>query len=172
VPRVSTPPPRSDRTPLHGDAARVRVRRATPTDLTTLLALEQSAFTGDRLSRAQYRRHLASASALVLVAQDGAGAVLGSALLLFRRGSTLARLYSIASAPAARGRGVGATLLAAAEAAARERGCRALRLEVRVDNGAAIGLYERAGYLRIGRYGAYYDDGADAWRYEKVLALA
>ena len=30
-------------------------------------------------------------------------------------------------------------------------------------------LYERAGYRRIGRYAGYYEDGADAWRYEKSL---
>ena len=86
--------------------------------------------------------------------------------------STLARLYSIATAPAARGRGLGATLLAAAEDAARARNCRALRLEVRVDNTAAIALYERAGYRRIGRYREYYEDGEDAWRYEKALMSA
>lgn len=147
----------------------VPIRPATEADLAALVALEQQAFRGDRMSRAQYRRHLRSAGASVLVA-TAAGDLLGSALVFFRRGSTLARLYSIATAPAARGRGLGARLLAAAEAAARARGCRALRLEVRVDNPAAIGLYERAGYRRIGAYADYYDDGADAWRYEKPLA--
>lgn len=147
----------------------VPIRPATEADLAALVALEQQAFRGDRMSRAQYRRHLRSAGASVLVA-TAAGDLLGSALVFFRRGSTLARLYSIATAPAARGRGLGARLLAAAEAAARARGCRALRLEVRVDNPAAIGLYERAGYRRIGAYAGYYDDGADAWRYEKPLA--
>ena len=150
------------------------VRAATPADLDALVALELRAFSGDRMSRVQYRRHLASPGAAVLVADapgEGEG-VLGSALVFFRRGTTLARLYSIATAPAARGRGIGASLLAATEQAARDRGCRALRLEVRVDNTAAIALYERAGYRRIGRYTAYYEDGADAWRYEKSLAIA
>lgn len=147
-----------------------RVRRGEPGDLDALVALEDSAFDGDRLSRAQYRRHLDSVTAQVLVASANAQPLLGSAVLFFRRGSALARLYSIATAPLARGRGVGAALLGAAEAAARQRGCRALRLEVRVDNAAAIGLYERAGFRRIGTYAHYYEDGADAWRYEKALA--
>ncbi|NUO71650.1 MAG: GNAT family N-acetyltransferase [Frateuria sp.] len=148
----------------------VRLRPASPTDLDALVALEERAFSGDRLSRAQYRRHLASPGAAVLVADTPDEGLLGSALVFFRRGSTLARLYSIATAQAARGRGIGTGLLAAAEHAARKRGSRALRLEVRVDNAAAIGLYERAGYRRIGRYTGYYEDGADAWRYEKGLA--
>jgi ribosomal protein S18 acetylase RimI-like enzyme len=145
------------------------VRTATPADLDALVALELSAFSGDRMSRRQYRRHLASPGAAVLVAEAPGEGLLGSALVFFRKGSARARLYSIATAPAARGRGIGARLLAAAERAARERGCRALRLEVRVDNAAAIALYERAGYRRIGRYAGYYEDGADAWRYEKTL---
>ena len=148
------------------------VRTAAPADLGALVALELRAFSGDRMSRAQYRRHLASAGAAVLVADAPGEELLGSALVFFRRGSTLARLYSIATAPAARGRGIGAQLLAAAEGAARDRGCRALRLEVRVDNAAAIALYERAGYRRIGRYADYYQDGADAWRYDKSLTAS
>jgi ribosomal protein S18 acetylase RimI-like enzyme len=148
----------------------VRVRSATPADLAALVALEQRAFAGDRLSRAQYRRHLASASATVFAADSPGEGLLGSALVFFRKSSTLARLYSIATAPSARGRGIGATLLVAAEREAARRGCRSLRLEVRMDNDAAISLYERSGYRRIGRYAGYYEDGADAWRYEKELA--
>jgi ribosomal protein S18 acetylase RimI-like enzyme len=148
------------------------VHPATQADLDALVALERRAFSGDRMSRAQYRRHLGSASAAVLVADTPQEGLLGSALVFFRRGSALARLYSIATAPAARGRGIGGHLLGAAEDAARARGCRALRLEVRVDNAAAIALYERAGYRRIGSYAGYYEDGADAWRYEKHLAAS
>lgn len=146
------------------------VRRAGPADLDALVALEQRAFRTDRLSRAQYRRHLAGARAIVLVADGSGGELLGSALVFTRNGSTLARLYSIATAPQARGRGVGAGLLTAAEQASHTHGCRALRLEVRVDNTAAISLYERNGYRRIGHYAGYYEDGTDAWRYEKTLA--
>jgi ribosomal protein S18 acetylase RimI-like enzyme len=41
---------------------------------------------------------------------------------------------------------------------------------VRADNAAALRLYERGGYRRIARLRAYYEDGADGWRYEKALA--
>ncbi|HEV2621518.1 MAG TPA: GNAT family N-acetyltransferase [Frateuria sp.] len=151
------------------DPSSTPVRTAAPADLDALVALELRAFSGDRMSRAQYRRHLVSPHAAVLVADAGDEGLLGSALVFFRKGSAVARLYSIATAPAARGRGIGTALLTAAEQAARQRGSRALRLEVRVDNPTAIGLYERAGYRRIGRYAGYYEDGADAWRYGKPL---
>jgi ribosomal protein S18 acetylase RimI-like enzyme len=147
----------------------VRVRRAQPSDLDELVALEQASFDGDRLSRAQYRRHLDSDSALVLAAVAVPHRLLGAAVLFFRKGSAAARLYSIASDPAARGRGVGGALLDAAEAAARRHRRRLLRLEVRADNTAAIRLYERAGYRRGRHLAGYYEDGADGWRYEKAL---
>jgi ribosomal protein S18 acetylase RimI-like enzyme len=150
--------------------AAVRVRRAELSDLDDLVALEQATFDSDRLSRAQYRRHLDSGSARVLVASANRRRFLGTALVFFRKGSAVARLYSLASRPEARGKGVGSELMAAVEKAARQRGCRTLRLEVRTDNATAIRFYERLGYRRFGRLEGFYEDGTDAWRYEKPLA--
>jgi ribosomal-protein-alanine N-acetyltransferase len=150
--------------------AGVRVRRAELSDLDELVALERDSFASDRLSRAQYRRHLDSDSAQVWVASAPSRQFLGSAVLFFRKRSAVARLYSIASRREARGQGIGSALIGAAEAAAGQRRCRALRLEVRTDNAEAMRLYERLGFRRIGRYAKYYADGADAWRYEKELA--
>lgn len=149
--------------------AAVRVRRAELSDLDDLVALEDATFDSDRMSRAQYRRHLDSGSASVLVASANHRRFLGTAVMFYRRGSTVARLYSLASRPEARGKGVASALLAAAEQAARQRGCRELRLEVRIDNAAAIRLYERLGYRRLARLDRYYEDGADGWRYGKRL---
>jgi len=148
--------------------AAFRIRRAMPADLDALVALERAAFTTDHLSQRQYRRHLRSDSAAVLAAVDGSG-LLGKAVVFFRRRSDIARLYSIAVADAARGRGLGQALLTAAERIASRRGARRMRLEVRQDNAAAIRLYERKGYRCFSAYPRFYEDGADAWRYEKAL---
>ena len=150
--------------------AAFRIRRARPMDLPALIALERNAFTTDHLSPRQYRQHLVSPTALVLVAVDDAG-LLGTALVFFRRDSDLARLYSIAVADGARGRGIGEALLSAAERAARARGSGRLRLEVHQDNAAAMRLYQRRGYVRFAQCPEYYEDGGDAWRYEKKLGL-
>lgn len=149
--------------------ATVRVRRAENSDLDDLVALEERTFDSDRLSRAQYRRHLDSHSALVLVASANHRHFLGTAVLFFRKGSTVARLYSLATQPEARGKGVGSALLEAASHAAIQRGCRALRLEVRTANATAIRLYEQWGFRRIAQLARYYQDGMDAWRYELAI---
>lgn len=146
--------------------ATTHVRRATGDDLDALVALEQATFSLDRMSERQWRRHLDSASAEVLVAVRERR-LLGAAVVFYRRGGDIARLYSIAVAASERGAGTGALLLAAVERAARQRGCKRLRLEVRADNTAAQRLYERAGYRLFGLHRAYYEDGTDAQRYEK-----
>jgi ribosomal protein S18 acetylase RimI-like enzyme len=147
-----------------------RIRAARTGDLDALVALEEASFDHDRVSRAQWRRHVRAKSACVLVAEQS-GNVLGCVLLFFRHGTRAARLYSIAVAQRARGRGLGAALVEAAEREARRRGCDAVRLEVRTGNTGAISLYEKHGYLRRELREGFYEDGADAWRYRKALTV-
>lgn len=144
------------------------VRKAAIDDLDALVALESATFETDRISRAQWRRHIASDTASVLVTGP-LDRVDGAAVLFHRRNSRRARLYSLAVATAARGGGLAKALLAATETEARRRGCSALYLEVRTDNRAAIALYERQGYRRDACIPGFYEDGADAWRYTKSL---
>jgi len=151
-----------------GLAAAMSVRDATPADLDGLAELENRCFAADRLSRRSFRKLIGSpTAALRLVTR--AGRIAGYALLFFRAGSDVARLYSFAIDPADRGTGLGLFLLGDCEATARARGLRLLRLEVRGDNAGAIRLYERVGYKPIGRYPAYYADKTDALRFEKRL---
>jgi ribosomal protein S18 acetylase RimI-like enzyme len=154
--------------PAAQNHAQVRVRAAAPADLAALVELEHRVFATDRLSRRSLRRFLSSPTALVLVA-DHAPHLAGTAIVLFRPRSTIARLYSIAVAPHMGGRGVATQLLAAAESAALTRGCLAMRLEVHETNHAAISRYRKSGYREFGRHHRYYENGGDALRFEKLL---
>ena len=136
-----------------------------------LLALEQQSFSADRLSRRSWRRLVESPSAAVLVEQDEASAELhGAVVLLWRRGGRTARIYSIATATAMRGRGIGQQLLTHAESIARDHGRSRMLAEVRTDNGPSLRLFARCGYREFGRYPAYYEDGTDAVRLERELS--
>jgi len=145
------------------------IRAATPEDLDRLTALEHVSFASDRLTARSFRHFLAAPTATLRVAVE-AGRVAGYFLLLVRARSSVARLYSIAVDAAARGRGLASALLDDAEAAARSRGANRLALEVRADNSGAIRLYERRGYVLVGRTPDYYEDGAEARRYQKHLS--
>lgn len=152
-----------------GRHIRVSIRAGRLRDLAELLAIEQAVFTVDHLSRRSFREFLRSPRAALLVAGDRAE-VLGYALVLFRQASAVARLYSIGVAKRAARRGIGIALLAAAEQAARRRRCSLMRLEVQTGNARAIARYGKSGYRRIGHVPGYYNDGGDAYRYEKRLA--
>jgi ribosomal protein S18 acetylase RimI-like enzyme len=157
--------------PVPKTAPAVRVRKAEPADLDALDALEHRVFATDHLSRRSLRHFLRSPTAEVLAA-DHDGDLAGTAIVLFRPRSSVARLYSIAAAPHMGGRGVGTMLLAAAEQAAVERGCGSIRLEVHETNAAAISRYRKSGYREFGRHARYYEDGGDALRFEKRLTSA
>jgi len=172
-PELAEPPPASALTP----PITVHVRVATPDDLPALYWLEEETFAGDRLSHASFRRLLHRNTSELVIATSAPGpaatdTILGYALVLFRDGSRLARLYSIAVAPRAQGRGVGSRLLDAAESAAAERARTVMRLEVRADNLGAIRLYLSRGYREIGRAPGYYEDGAEALKLERALVPA
>ena len=142
------------------------IRRAQRADVPALVALEQ-AFAGDRLSARSFRRFIGGgADVWVCVERD---VILGDAVVLYRRGSAVARLYSLVVAAAARGRGLGRALLEWAEQQAAQRGGTALQLEVRPENSAAIALYRRAGYIDAGVIANFYEDGAPALRLQKTL---
>jgi ribosomal protein S18 acetylase RimI-like enzyme len=138
----------------------MKLRPATLSDLPALVALE-SMFPTDRLSARQFRYHMDNPRAHILVCAD-AKAVLGYALVL-RRGRT-ARLYSIAVAPAARGRGIGTRLLKAVIKKAKEAGCAKMGLEVRARSSKVIALYAQHGFVKSADLPRYYGDGADGLR--------
>jgi len=144
------------------------IRPARATDVPALTALENTVFDTDRISARSFRRFIASGTAEILIAEKD-GAIAGYFVLLFRRGTAMARLYSIAVSPAMTGRGIGRLLLEAAEEAAFRHERMLLRLEVREDNHSAISLYRKHGYRPIGKYLDYYEDHADALRFEKTL---
>lgn len=150
-------------------AAGALIRPAELTDLDDLVALEARCFDTDRISRRSFRHLLTKGhqAARVLVAPDGV--IAGYAVVLFHRGTSLSRLYSLAVLPERRGLGYARALLAAAEEAASDDGAAYLRLEVHADNAEAISLYRQSGYKPFGRIAGYYQDGGDALRLDKAL---
>lgn len=142
------------------------VRPARKSELTALLALETRCFEQDRISRRSFQRFIEHPQDLLLVAEI-AGQLQGYILVLFRRNTRLARIYSVAVAPDTRGLGLGRALMLAAEDGARDKGAVFMRLEVRADNTAAQNLYQSLGYRQFGVFHDYYEDHQSALRYQK-----
>ncbi|GJL96837.1 MAG: hypothetical protein DHS20C06_06540 [Hyphobacterium sp.] len=144
-------------------------RSATLADLSALLALEAAAFQPeDRFARRNIRHLLCAPSARILLGEVG-GRLAGSAILLFRKTSRIARLYSIATDPAQGGKGIGAALIAACAVEALNRDCNRIRLEVRAGNIRAQSLYRNCGFRLLKEKKDYYANGETALVFERDL---
>ncbi len=86
----------------------------------------------------------------------------GGGMVLARVAADEAEILTLATVPEARRQGVGRALLAAAMAEAAARGATSVVLEVAVGNAAALALYDRAGFVPVGRRVRYYPGGGDA----------
>jgi ribosomal protein S18 acetylase RimI-like enzyme len=144
-------------------------RPATLDDIPALLAIERRCFATDRLSRRSFRHLLTRGNAVTLL-EEADARIRGYVLLLFSRGTSMARLYSIAVDREFGRRGIADRLLQAAETAALERDCVSMRLEVRRDNPASLALFRRHGYRQFEVVLDYYEDHMAALRFEKRLA--
>jgi len=79
-----------------------------------------------------------------------------------------AEIVSIGVRPSARAGGIAGALITVMENDLRKKGVKRIFLEVAVDNGAAIGLYEKNGFVRVGARPKYYD-GIDGIIMEKKI---
>ncbi len=144
------------------------LRLATLDDVDALYALEQQAFSSDRLSRRRLRHWVKASNGVLLLAEKDQQ-ILGYSLALLHRGTRLARLYSIAVSSEARGMGLGRSLLLRLEKEVADLGWLFMRLEVAKNNEAAISLYHSLGYTLFGIYNDYYEDHQDALRMQRRI---
>src|SRR5690606_33195161 len=139
---------------------KIEIHNAQLEHLDRLVELEQQCFVTDRLSRRSLRRFLTSEHAVFLVALKD-GVCIGYLLIIFHRGTSLARLYSIAIDEQYRRNGIGKALLVEGEALAQDKGALYIRLEVSQTNVEAIAFYHQFQYKEFGLLPDYYDDHAD-----------
>jgi [ribosomal protein S18]-alanine N-acetyltransferase len=132
------------------------VRPATPADLAEIADIERASFadpwTHDALATAMGLAHVR-----FRVAESGGGAdrrLVGYVVALVMGDE--GEIADLAVAPAARRMGVGSALLARMEEEVARCGVRALYLEVRESNLAALGLYRAHEFESVGRRRAYY----------------
>jgi [ribosomal protein S18]-alanine N-acetyltransferase len=151
-----------------GPGQPARLRPMTTADLADVVALERELFPEDPWTAQMFADEvvLPPEVRLFLVEEADAAAepaIAGYAGMLFVPGGRQADVLTIAVRESHWGRGTGSALLGALVAAARERDCAEVFLEVRADNPRAHGLYLRRGFVEIGvRRGYYKPSGVDA----------
>ena len=145
------------------------LRRMRWWDVEAVLPLERQLFPDDPWSAELFWSELAgwpSTRHYVVAEEDGA--VVGYAGLAAPVGD--ADVQTLAVAPASQGRGLGRALLDELLTEAQRRKAPSVLLEVRTDNGPALGLYSAAGFERLALRKGYYDAGrVDAAVLRKVM---
>ncbi|MEJ5944395.1 ribosomal protein S18-alanine N-acetyltransferase [Pseudokineococcus basanitobsidens] len=129
-------------------------------DVADVAALEAQVFGPTAWSAETFWSELAADGRAYWCARDADGVLLGYAGVA--AAGPDADVQTVATAPAARGRGLGDALLRACEQHAERAGAAALLLEVDATNAAARRLYARHGFELLARRRDYYGSGADA----------
>lgn len=167
----------------------VSIRQALVSDLDKLVALENCSFSYDQIGRRSFRYLLHSLSARIWCAElatgtaqptkqianshlqanpqqtDECATLAGYTIVLSRKNSRKWRIYSLATAPEARGKGIAKALMQAVLTNAKTNGyIDSISLEVKCDNAAAITLYRHLGFEVIDVLPEYYSDGSDGYR--------
>ena len=123
----------------------------TPETVAAVAALEAVCFSSP-WSEASIRGDLTNEWAFWLIAVEGE-TLLGYLGIQF--GPDGGDIMSVATAPEARGTGVGKALLVRGVELLREKGLGWLTLEVRPSNAPAVGLYTKLGFREVGRRPRY-----------------
>jgi ribosomal-protein-alanine N-acetyltransferase len=142
----------------------IRIRPAAREDLDALFALDQRCFRpGIAYSKPELHYFLFHLRSVSVVAEDGE-TIAGFAIVEFQleRGRRIGHIITIDVAPEQRRRGVGRLLMDALLGLCREAKADSLRLEVAVDNEAALAFYTGLGFTQTGRIPSFYMKKLDA----------
>jgi ribosomal-protein-alanine N-acetyltransferase len=135
----------------------IKIRPMRLADLDLLMPYEDELFGSEAWSRQSYIDELADTELRDYLVAEAAGQLVGSGGVLTI--AETAQILTVGVLPFARRRGIGAVMVQALVARARQRRAEEVLLEVRVDNEAAQKLYEKAGFSPLGLRRGYYDHG-------------
>ena len=138
--------------------------------LDRLFEIENECFEEEAFTKEQITQLLKEYNCVSLVARVGgiiAGFVIG--IMYVDRRALNAHILTIDVSPAYRRKGIGQLLLQEIERIFRDKGVKDSSLEVREDNVAAINLYRKLGYEKVGKLRKYYGN-ANGIYFKKALA--
>ena len=147
----------------------VTIIPATLSHLDELLALENSCFTSNQISRRSFRRFLCNCHSIFLIALDNNNKIAGYLLIIFQRGTRLARIYSVIVLAGYSGQGIARKLIGQGQIEAQACGALYYRLEVNTLNTSAITLYHSLGFKEFKLLKDYYHDHSDGVRMQKRI---
>ena len=138
---------------------RIEIETATIKLLDRLFEIEKHSFQKEAFTKAEIAYLLTDYNAIGLAARVN-GEVVGFAIgrIDAAKGVPYGHVLTIEALLSHRRKGIAEKLLIGLEALFKEKNAKVSSLEVREDNAAAISLYEKLGYKRVGKLERYYGD--------------
>lgn len=127
--------------------------------LDKLYDIEKQCFEREAFTKQQIAYLLTDYNAIGLAARVN-GEIAGFAIgrIDIVRNIPFGHILTVDIAPSYRRKGIAQKLLHEIEAIFKEKGVKECRLEVREDNAAALNLYQKLGYTKVGKLEKYYGD--------------
>lgn len=135
----------------------IAIEDASIRHLDRLYEIERECFEKEAFTKKQMIQLLTEYYSISLIAKENdkiEGFIIGT--LYFERSAMIGHVLTIDVSPTQRRKGIGAKMLQEIERIFKERGAKTCYLEVREDNAAALGLYEKLGYRKVGKLENYY----------------
>ncbi len=137
----------------------IKIEDASTRFLDKLYEIEKQCFGQEAFTKQQLAYLLTDYNAIGLVARvNGEIAGFAIARVDIGRNASFGHILTVNTAPAYRRKGIAQKLLQEIETIFREKGIRECRLEVREDNAAALNLYHKLGYKKVGSLERYYGE--------------
>ncbi|MEM3789197.1 MAG: ribosomal protein S18-alanine N-acetyltransferase [Candidatus Bathyarchaeia archaeon] len=148
----------------------IKIEDASITHLERLFEIEMECFKSEAFTKQQIAHLLTNQNCISLIAKENdkiIGFIIG--MVYVEDNVLTGHILTIDVSPNHRRKGVGIKLLEELEKIFRDKGVKVCRLEVREDNVAALNLYQKFGYKKVGKLHHYYGD-AHGILLEKALA--
>jgi len=136
---------------------KITIETASIRHLDRLYAIEKECFEKEAFSKQQIASLLSDYNSISLIAKTNSeivGYIIG--MIYYERKMPVGHILTIDVATAYRQKGIAQRLLLETEKIFKEKGLRAVCLEVREDNIAALKLYQKLGYKKIAKLENYY----------------
>lgn len=148
----------------------VKIEDASIKHLDRLFEIETECFKSEAFTKQQIAQLLTNPNCISLIAREGdeiIGFIIG--MVYFKDNTLTGHILTIDVSSRYRRKGIGIKLLQELEKIFINRRVKVSRLEVREDNIAALNLYQKLGYKKVGKLHQYYGD-AHGIILEKALA--
>lgn len=135
----------------------IKIEEVSISNLDKLYEIEKQCFEQEAFTKQQLAYLLTDYNAIGLAARvNGKIAGFAIARMNIRRNVPCGHILTVDITPVYRRKGIAQKLLHKVETILRERGIKECRLEVREDNVAALNLYKKLGYKKVGNLEKYY----------------